>query len=198
MVQTLEETVMITKDGVMVPFPHGTLVRIIRLLAEPPNLEVTSVLRSVDIGSDVELRADAIRAIGCWRDPEGISLLIYALRKDDDPHVRGAAAGALGMFKIEAMINPLVGALKERHPMVQRAAAHVLARLGPLAEPSLQQTVKQNRWALSLDRGHAALAPRHQGVGGSMIIPRVGCQLNPPAFGFRLGSYKLCTVFTPC
>ncbi len=165
MIQTLEETVMIEKDGVMVPLPHETLVRIIRLLAETPNPEVTGVLRSVAIVSDVELRAEAIRAIGRLRDPDGISLLIYALQKDDDPRVRAVAAEALGMFKTEvfkteAALDPLVGILKERHPVVRRAAAHALARLGALAEPCLQQAVKQNRWALSLDRQRLAWEAR--------------------------------------
>jgi HEAT repeat protein len=160
MVQTLEETIMIEKDGVTVPLPHETLVRIIRLLADTPNPEVTNVLRSIAIDSNVEIRAETIRAMGRLRDPEGISLLIYALRKDDDPRVRATAAEALGMFRTEAVLDPLVGALKERHPMVRRAAAHALARLGPLAEPCLQQAVKQNRWALSLDRQRLAWEAR--------------------------------------
>jgi HEAT repeat protein len=95
---------------------------------------------------------EAIRALGQLRDPEGIPLLVYILQKDENPRMRAVAAEALGQFSHEAVVHPLVGALENRQPIVRRAAAHALARLGFLAKPCLQRTIKQYRWAFSLDR----------------------------------------------
>jgi HEAT repeat protein len=150
--QALEDTLMDENNGGIGPLSHETLVRIIRLLGLCPSPDVISVLRSVAIDSDVELRAEAIRALGQLRDPEGIPLLVCILQKDENPRMRAVAAEALGMFTREAVVDPLVSALEDRRPLVRRAAAHALATLGFLAKPCLQRTIKQYRWAFSLDR----------------------------------------------
>ncbi|MGH8065672.1 MAG: HEAT repeat domain-containing protein [Candidatus Entotheonellia bacterium] len=152
MAQALEDTLMDENNGGIGYLSHETLIRIIRLLGQCQSPDVISVLHSVAIDSDVELRAEAIRALGQVRDPEGIPMLVCILQKDENPRMRAVAAEALGMFTCEAVVDPLVRALEDRHPIVRRAAARALATLGSLAKPRLQRAIKQYRWALSLDR----------------------------------------------
>lgn len=146
------EAALVEGDSAMGPLSQATLVRMIRLLGRCPSPGVVSVLRSVAIDSDLTLRAEAIRALGRLRDPEGMPLLVYVLEKDENPGMRAVAAEALGMFTREAVVGPLVGALQDRHPTVRQAAAHALTKLGPLARRCLRQAIKQHRWALSLER----------------------------------------------
>jgi HEAT repeat protein len=150
--QALEAALVEENNAGREPLSPATLVRMIRLLGRWPSPGVVGVLRSVAIDSDLTLRAEAIRALGRLRDPEGIPLLVYVLEKDENPGMRAVAAEALGMFTREAVVGPLVGALQDRHPTVRQAAAHALTKLGPLARPHLRQAITQHRWALSRDR----------------------------------------------
>jgi HEAT repeat protein len=161
MAQALEDTLMDENNSGIGPLSHDTLVKIIRLLGHCPSPDVISVLRSVVVASDVELRAEAIHALGRLQDPEGIPLLLYILQKDGDPCMCAIAAEALGKFDCEAVVKPLVGALENRHPIVRQAAARALARLGSVAKPCLQRAIKQYRWALSLDRQRLVWVARH-------------------------------------
>jgi HEAT repeat protein len=161
MAQALEDTLMDENNSGIGTLSHETLVKIIRLLGHCRSPDVISVLRSVVIDSDVELRAEAIRAFGRLQDPEGIPLLLHILQKDGDPCMCAIAAEALGKFDCEAVVKPLVGALENRHPIVRHAAARALARLGSVAKPCLQRAIKQYRWALSLDRQRLVWEARH-------------------------------------
>ena len=162
MAQALEDnTLMDEQNSGIGHLSHETLVRIIKLLGHCPSPGVVSVLRSVAIDSDADLRAEAIRALGRLRDPEGIPLILYILQKDEDPCMCAIAAEALGKFNCEAVVEPLVGALENRHPIVRHAAARALARLGSVAKPCLQRAIKQYRWALSLDRQRLVWEARH-------------------------------------
>jgi HEAT repeat protein len=160
MAQALEDALMDENNGGGGRLSHETLVRIIKLLGHCSSPDVISVLRSVAIDSDVDLRAEAMRALGQLRDPEGIPLLVYILQKDDNPRMRAVAAEALGMFNCERVVEPLVSALEHRHPIVRRAAAHALARLGSRAKPCLKRAIKQHHWAFSLDRQRLAWEAR--------------------------------------
>jgi HEAT repeat protein len=119
--QALEAALVEENNAGREPLSPATLVRMIRLLGRWPSPGVVGVLRSVAIDSDLTLRAEAIRALGRLRDPEGIPLLVYVLEKDENPGMRAVAAEALGMFTREAVVGPLVGALQDRHPTVRQA-----------------------------------------------------------------------------
>lgn len=161
MAQAVEDTLMGENNAGMGPLSRETLARLIRLLGRCPDPTVMHMLRCVAIGADVELRAEAVRALGHLRDPAGLPLLIYILQRDDEARLRTVAAEVLGSFTREAVVEPLVGALHDRHPAVRQAAAHALTKLGPLARPCLRQAIKHHRWALSLDRQRLAWQARH-------------------------------------
>jgi HEAT repeat protein len=130
---------------------HETLLRIIALLGHCPTPDAIDMLRAVAAGADADLRVEAIRGLGRLQDMESLPLLIYTLRRDKAPRVRAVAAEALGMFARAIAVDPLIGALQDRHPLVRRAVTRALTSLGPLAKACLQRAVKHHRWALSLD-----------------------------------------------
>jgi HEAT repeat protein len=74
-----------------------------------------------------------------------------ALKEDEDPDVRAAAAKGLGVLREEQGFGPLVSALKDRKPEVRTAAAQALRQFGdkraidPLIQ-SLEDVNHHVRW----------------------------------------------------
>jgi HEAT repeat protein len=69
----------------------------------------------------VKKRREAAKKLGELRQRGGVQPLIEALRGDEDPEVRQAAARSLGLIKDDVAVPPLLDALKDEDPEVRKA-----------------------------------------------------------------------------
>ncbi len=89
-------------------------------------------------------RESAIEALGNFKSPRSITKLIEAL-SDSNASVRSAAVKALGETQSPAAVTPLLVLLRDESGALKSQAAAALARLGPVALPSLVSSLKDNR-----------------------------------------------------
>jgi HEAT repeat protein len=89
-------------------------------------------------------RESAVEALGNFKSPRSINKLIEAL-SDSNASVRSAAVKALGETQSPAAVTPLLALLRDESGALKSQAAAALARLGPVALPSLVSSLKDNR-----------------------------------------------------
>ena len=99
-----------------------------------PDETVNALLDS----DDPERRAVGARFVGAALAERRLPELS---RSDPDARVRAAAAGALVATNTSWGLAAGIDALADREPAVRSAAAHAIARLGPVALPALDQCI---------------------------------------------------------
>ena len=77
-----------------------------------------------------DLLMGTARAIGRQGEPAGRVALLRALRAQTDWRVRTEIISALTNFEYTSVREPIVGSLKDKHPLVRRAAAEFLRNNG--------------------------------------------------------------------
>ena len=108
---------------------------------------------------DARCRVAIVDGLGLWGHPRGIDLLISALKRDDAPVVRAAAANALGSIGDRQAVRPLIDALRDECLWVQRAAGHALGQIAaPESVDALRDALSD---AESLVRASVAAALGH-------------------------------------
>ena len=85
----------------------------------------------------------AVRAAAVEALRQMVELLVETLN-DSDWAVRSETALALGLTKDQRAIQPLIGALKDKHDGVRYDAAKALVEIGKRAIPSLIQALKED------------------------------------------------------
>ena len=95
---------------------------------------------------DVEVRMNAVQALGEIKDPRAVEPLIAAL-KDMYKYVRGNAARALGEISDQRAVEPLIVALKDENEYVRRQAAWALGEIKePRTVEPLIAALKDKNW----------------------------------------------------
>ncbi len=84
-------------------------------------------------------RRMAIRSLGHLRDEKAIEALTFVLRNDKEPLNRGFAVMALAEIGGEQVIEPLIGALKDRVPQRRKLARRELVALTGMDHGKNQQ-----------------------------------------------------------
>ncbi|WP_273847232.1 HEAT repeat domain-containing protein [Rubrobacter calidifluminis] len=117
-----------------------------------------ALLQAARDGEGVDLRAQAVLALGRIGDPEYVPLLLAAARDQEWP-VRAQAANALRMIGDVSAIPQLERMVSDREWWVRVNAARALAGLGPAGERALVR-VLEGRDRFARDRAAAALESR--------------------------------------
>lgn len=117
-----------------------------------------ALLQAARDGEGVDLRAQAVLALGRIGDPEYVPTLLAAARDQEWP-VRAQAANALRMIGDVSAIPQLERMVSDREWWVRVNAARALASLGPAGEKALVRVLEgEDRFAR--DRAAAALESR--------------------------------------
>lgn len=83
---------------------------------------------------NTQVRWEAAKGLQRLHDPQVVPGLLNVLRdQDEDPHVRVAAARALGQYPQDRVFQALVAALDSRHLAINLAAEHSLETLTGLS-----------------------------------------------------------------
>jgi HEAT repeat protein len=85
---------------------------------------------------DVDVRAEAARALGRARSPTAVGRLSAGLR-DGNERVRALSTEALGLIGVPSAASALVPLLRDTSPRVRREAATALGKVGDRSEPVL-------------------------------------------------------------
>lgn len=100
---------------------------------------------ALDLRQPVELRREAVRALGAEEDPRSRDYFLFLYRDlFAAPAVRGAAAEALGMLRDASMVPPLLDGLFQPLEEVRAGSARALA-LYPERETGRQLTRRLER-----------------------------------------------------
>ena len=104
--------------------PGSFISKILEMMGEVYGLNILVAALNDKSG---DFQTEAAEVLGEIKDSHAVEPLIAAL-KDDDPRVRGKAAGALGKIGKPA-VEPLIAALEDVHPRVRRAAVVALGEI---------------------------------------------------------------------
>jgi HEAT repeat protein len=102
--------------------------------------QVLEPLLAVASDPDIEVRREAIGALGWFNDDRALAVLVNVLKQDvEPPEVRARAASALGMLGKHEATEPLLHALSDSDSTVRARATWALGQLyyrrGPNAPP---------------------------------------------------------------
>jgi HEAT repeat protein len=106
---------------------------------------VALLRRTLLSDTDDHVREEAAVALGRLSDRSAVADLIWTLERDRSEHVREEAALALGRLGQERAVPHLLGAMRDSHTMVHRAAAEALELLGPQAVAELVAVAEHER-----------------------------------------------------
>lgn len=88
-----------------------------------------AALRDQERCKEYHVRVAFIEALGHLNDSQAFESLVQALKKEEDPGPRGAAAAALGKLKDDRAIVSLIEAILDKESYVQQQAAGALTQL---------------------------------------------------------------------
>ncbi len=160
LVDSLEDTVTLDAER-----SHGQITAV-RVLGNLRAAGARGVLRRVACdGKEVDLRAQAMLALGRIGDPEDVPVLLEGT-KDGSWPVRAQAANALGMVGEVSTIPTLKDLAADEEWWVRLNACKALANMGPEGEKALLELLQgDDRYA----RDRAAATLEIQGITRRMV-----------------------------
>lgn len=136
---------------------------------------------------DPQVRRGAVSQLRVLVDEPGVVGDLYGRLKDDDSHVRLAAASILGAnaARARAAIPGLISALDDEQPSVARAAAAALARVGPKSDEAVRALIAASQSAGRERRAGAIAALGRIGLPAKAGLPSVQAALAEADLGLR-------------
>ena len=102
---------------------------------------ISAPLMDLNLANNPHFQISAIQILGQLGDLRAAGTLIKLLHDDEEELVRASAAAALGNLDSEPVVEPLITALSDVSPLVQRAARSALSQITDHQKDTIVQTL---------------------------------------------------------